>query len=189
MSKQCSVDGCCSQLLARGYCKRHYDRWRRHGDPLICKKQLSPRGAPIQWLLAHVNFNENTCLVWPFARHKDGRAHINGDFPSRIMCELAHGAPPSPIHQAAHSCGKGNSGCVNPSHLRWATPAENSADKIIHGTLLMGDALPQSKLSAYDVLAIRALHGSVTQRALAARYGVKPACINKIVQRQSWRHL
>lgn len=30
----CSVEGCDDPHTARGFCKRHYRRWRRHGDPL-----------------------------------------------------------------------------------------------------------------------------------------------------------
>lgn len=30
----CSIDGCRSRVIARGWCVHHYNRWRRHGDPL-----------------------------------------------------------------------------------------------------------------------------------------------------------
>lgn len=33
--KRCSVEGCdTTQNLRRGWCVKHYQRWRRHGDPL-----------------------------------------------------------------------------------------------------------------------------------------------------------
>ncbi len=31
----CSVDGCDRRYRARGFCDLHYQRWRRHGDPLV----------------------------------------------------------------------------------------------------------------------------------------------------------
>lgn len=31
--KICSVEGCQSRSIARGYCSPHYGRWRHHGDP------------------------------------------------------------------------------------------------------------------------------------------------------------
>lgn len=35
MSHSCSVDGCTNAgTLTRGWCAKHYARWRRHGDPL-----------------------------------------------------------------------------------------------------------------------------------------------------------
>lgn len=53
---------------------------------------------------------------------------------ARMVCEEVNGPPPTPAHQAAHSCGKGHLGCITPQHLRWATQVENEADKLIHGT-------------------------------------------------------
>lgn len=34
----CSVEGCDTQRFQRGYCRIHYGRWYRHGDPLVLKR-------------------------------------------------------------------------------------------------------------------------------------------------------
>ena len=39
----CSVDGCGQDAKVRGWCIRHYHRWRRHGDPLAMGKMGRPR--------------------------------------------------------------------------------------------------------------------------------------------------
>lgn len=31
---QCSIEDCSGVELARGWCVKHYNRWKRHGDPL-----------------------------------------------------------------------------------------------------------------------------------------------------------
>lgn len=31
--RTCSIDGCCNRVLARGWCDKHYRRWKVHGDP------------------------------------------------------------------------------------------------------------------------------------------------------------
>ena len=83
-----------------------------------------------------VPFDGDGCLLWPFQISTTGygRLEVNGKkkIASRYVCELAHGEPPTRQHEAAHSCG--NSKCVNPKHLRWATHTENEADKLVHGT-------------------------------------------------------
>ena len=33
-STTCSIEGCERAKLARGWCRAHYNRWKRHGDPL-----------------------------------------------------------------------------------------------------------------------------------------------------------
>lgn len=189
MIRLCKAPNCDVRHFCKGYCRVHYGRWKRHGDPLKVLKALSPRGAPMAWLRANGNYAGDDCLIWPFSRMPDGRAHMNGAFPSRVMCELAHGEAPSRSHEAAHSCGRGHDACVSPRHLRWATPTENAADKVLHGTVILGERHYASKLSEADVREIRSLATSVPQKDLAQRFGVRPVCINKIVHRHSWRHV
>ena len=40
----CSVDGCESREYVRGRCTKHYQRWRKHGDPmkLVNHRRLNP---------------------------------------------------------------------------------------------------------------------------------------------------
>jgi hypothetical protein len=38
----CSIPGCGKPVAGRGWCSMHYNRWRKHGDPLT----VLPRGAP-----------------------------------------------------------------------------------------------------------------------------------------------
>ena len=33
MADACSIDGCGNDALARGWCRKHYARWKSHGDP------------------------------------------------------------------------------------------------------------------------------------------------------------
>lgn len=128
----CIVEGCDAQRCnSRGWCWMHYTRWRRHGDP-----HVTAYGQAQQWLDDHVGYEGDSCLLWPFGHSSTGYGTVNyyGTVGGahRFMCRLAHGEPPSPDMQAAHRCGVRS--CVNPKHLRWATQAENEADKIIHGT-------------------------------------------------------
>lgn len=35
---ECSIDDCVGPVIARGWCGKHYMRWRTHGDPLVTKR-------------------------------------------------------------------------------------------------------------------------------------------------------
>jgi hypothetical protein len=73
------------------------------------------------------------------------------------------------------------------SNLRYDTRKNNHADKRLHGTHLVGDTCPASKLTAGDVLAIRASDKRASE--LAREYGVSDANIHCILKRKSWRHI
>ena len=186
----CSISGCFNPVLARGWCCKHYNRWSHHGDPLKCLVAHSERGAPMKWLLTHVSYPGRECLIWPFARNKrDGYAKMKDAIPSRLMCELAHGKPPSKFHDAAHSCGKAHIGCVNPHHLRWATRSENHLDKNIHGTMSRGIIHYRAILTEDEVPAIRMLAGRLSQKKIADRFGVSRGCISGIISNKNWKHI
>lgn len=189
--KTCCVVGCDERHHAHGYCSNHASRYRSHGDPLGGGPAKARRGAPLRWLLDHVAHDGAECLIWPFGRDAYTSVRLGEKSASahRIMCTLANGAPPSANHVAAHSCGRGDVGCVSPKHLRWATYAENEADKIGHGTRLRGEAVPGAKLTEHDVREIRRMAGQAKQKDLADLYGVDQGNISAIQRRKTWAWL
>ena len=99
------------------------------------------KGKTFAWLIARVDYQGDDCLPWPFCRDgRVGRGRMGHEgkrpWAHRLMCELAHGPPPTPKHQAAHECGKGHYGCVNPRHLAWKTNSENQLDRRKNGNML-----------------------------------------------------
>ena len=168
-------------------------RWKAEGRPdhlgLIPKSFRN-----VRWLMEHKDWQGDECLIWPGALNGNGRgtAHIGRGPMSapRAMCILAHGEPPTPEHHAAHTCGNGHIGCANPRYLRWATPAENEQDKVLHGTLRKGTAINTAKLNEHAVRDIRRrLADGETGKAIAAEFGVTPALVSNIKLRKSWAWL
>lgn len=187
LSRICSIEECNRPLRSKGLCERHYWRLYKHGSPNIVLKR--PR-CKIDWLEKHIHFQGDECLKWPFSVSKHGRGTLtikgkNMSAP-RAMCLLAHGDPPSSSHQAAHSCGKGHEGCVNPRHLRWATASENEMDKLKHGTLRRGHAINTSKLTEQQVREIitRGRAGGINK--MAREFGVSPTAISYILSGKNW---
>lgn len=189
----CNIEGCdgASAVGRKGMCEAHYQRERKRGDALAQRLRARP-GEPKAWLLDHVHHEGDKCLTWPYARHSNGEAAI-GDRRSRqaarLMCILVHGDPPFAGAQAAHGCGKGHLACVNPKHLRWASPKENTADQLIHGTRPLGGRHSFAKLDELQVRAIRSLAGTFSVPDLAELFGVHAWTIACVIRRKTWAWL
>lgn len=187
----CSIEGCGRKHVARGWCGAHYQRWKSHGHPL--GGGLS-RGECTRWILeVAVPYTGDDCLTWPYCTVK-GYGHLKWQgkglrYAHNVVCELVHGPAPDPALEAAHSCGNGHLACVNPKHLRWATRAENAADRVLHGTSNHGAGNGTAKLSEHDVRHIRSLRGKASRAEIAAKYGVCKHTVGHIQTRRTWKHV
>lgn len=133
----------------------------------------------------------------------------------RYSYELAHG-PLTAGMLACHTCD--NRRCVRPDHLFAGTQKDNIQDavrkrRMAHGDLhyarrrsllriatdpgaqtpvypqARGDAHGHSKLSATEVLQIRALASTMTQRELSVLFRVSQTAIQAILSRKYWTHI
>ena len=188
--KLCSIPGCGKPSIAHGWCNGHYKRFKRHGDPL--GGGLSSGAAMRYFRETVLPYRGDECLPWPFANNKGyGLVRFRGRqwFVSRAVCESIHGHPPTPTHEAAHTCGRGWAGCCTPRHIVWKTPTQNQADRKVHGTDQFGEKNTQSKLSDAAVREIRSLKGTATLRELGDRYGMTPSAIGYVLRGKTWAHV
>lgn len=190
MAGICRVDGCDAKVSAKELCKRHYrQNW---SGRKFTFRPVRQKGVQVPWLLEHVNYEGDDCLKWPFSL-VPGRPCVTWDgktrIASRVMCELRNGPPPSTKHDAAHSCGKGHEGCVNPNHLRWATRKENFADMVRHGTRVQGEGHWNSVLTEQKVRDIREMAEVLPIGLIANEFGVSRATVHHAVNRKTWRHV
>lgn len=191
----CDVPGCLEPHATGGYCNAHYLRFRRFGTPQAEKPIKTKPGSGRLWIELHKNYEGDDCLIWPYWRHdRSGAAMTDIDGGKKrkpvavIMCEYRHGPPPGPGFHAAHSCGKGHTGCANPNHLSWKTPKENMADKVGHGTQLRGEQIKHlAKLTEAQAKEIKYATGS--QREIAKRFGVTQSNVSCIKRGISWSWL
>jgi hypothetical protein len=87
-----------------------------------------------------------------------------------------------------HNCD--NTECVNPSHLRLGTPADNTQDMLDRGRAQLGEANPAHKLTEQNVRDIRvARQQGVPIAELVAAYGVVKSAISNIATGKSWKHV
>jgi hypothetical protein len=189
--KACGVTSCEDAYYAQGFCQKHYWRNKRNGSPQ--SHRTSP-GDVLRWIEKNVSYRGDDCLKWPFPasdRKGYGRVQFRGKVwvASRVMCVLAHGEPPTPEHHAAHICGNGDEGCMNPCHLEWKTLIANEADKAIHGTMARGEAHGAAMLTEENVLEIRRLKGVMFQREIAEIFGVAKTTVGAIHSGRNWAWL
>lgn len=189
----CSIPGCDAAVHSRGWCNKHFKRWRRHGDPQKSLRLKSTIGAPAQYLADILSYKGDECRCWPFARDQKGYALIRRKGGTRrvirIVCEELNGPPASSDLETAHSCSNGHLGCITPNHLRWATRLENGEDKVAHGRSMRGLRHPSAILTDEEALEIfkRASAGE-NQTLIAEDFQISRAFVSDIKcgRRKHW---
>ena len=101
----------------------------------------------------------------------------------RVSWKLEYGSIPDGFC-VLHHCD--NPICVRPSHLWLGTHADNLGDMAEKDRSTHGEAHPQCKLREAQVLAIRQIGGSITQRLLARLFGISPTQVRNIIHRKQW---
>lgn len=140
--KTCAVEGCERPSWCRGFCRAHYTRWSRHGDPGGPTFQL--RGAPVEerfW--SYVLKLPNGCWEWQGGKVRYGYGGFHDEnhrlrFAHRYSWEMHNGPIPKGLF-VCHTCD--NPPCINPAHLFIGTPKDNTQDMIRKGRSAQGQYL------------------------------------------------
>ena len=103
----------------------------------------------------------------------------------RLICEAFHGPSPADKPFALHNDGSKDNNV--PDNLRWGSPAENTADRVLHGTEILGEDHALAKLTEGDIRRIRS--SPLKQTELADIYGVRQCTISSIILRKTWKHV
>jgi hypothetical protein len=185
--KTCSLRRCTKAVYARNLCRRHYDRARNHGMPII-----QPRIRAF-WDAVDKSAGPDGC--WPWVRGTD-RAGYGSPLYSgrktgahRIAWTLTHGKIPRQLW-VLHKCD--NPPCCNPKHLFLGTQRDNIDDMITKGRARppKGERNGLAKLRTKDIPQIRrrVLSGDRLQ-TVGDRYGVTKQAIWHIVHGKTWKHV
>lgn len=123
----CSVEGCEKPHSCRGWCRKHYSRWKRHGDPLGGTTSYKfPESLYRRLRFCLPTTMPTGCIEYTGSRNEFGYGLIQIDGKCRSAhrksYELARGPIPEGLH-IDHLCR--NPPCVNPAHLEPVTCKEN----------------------------------------------------------------
>jgi len=192
MTRACSVDGCDREVNARGWCKSHWTRWRKYGDPLAPNHKSGTKpfteAQRVAAFWAKVD-QSGDCWLWTAGQNGMGYGSIGNKsgqkLAHRMSYELAYGPIPRGMF-VCHTCDTPS--CVRPEHLFLGTQADNIADAQRKGRLQSGEAHRHAKLTAEIAALIRTERArGVTHKALAARFCVAVATIQAIVDGHTWK--
>jgi hypothetical protein len=106
--------------------------------------------------------------------------------PHVLVAEAFIGPRPHGLFVLHHDGNKLN---CRDTNLYYGTRQQNADDAIRHGTIARGVQQWTAKLTDGAVVEIRRLAGSVSQKDLAARFGVCPSTIGFVVKNQTWTHV
>ena len=144
------------------------------------------QGEAFQWLKNLIKKPpKKKCVVWPFNMDKRGYGWIYHEgrcwSPSRLCLVLVTGKDPKNKYVAHKPIECHNPSCVNPNHLRWATPKENCADRLLDGTFR---GKGNSKLNERKVIEIFHAEGSCSE--IGRLFNVSKMTVSSIKREKSW---
>lgn len=122
--RSCSIEGCDGIHRSRGWCRSHYEAWRRHGDPLELGN--GHHGNPnkgFRWDRVRIT---PSCWEWTGTVTKSGYGVLSISGVRKRTHVLSYMEFVGPIPkggQVDHRCR--NRRCVNPDHLRLVTNKQN----------------------------------------------------------------
>lgn len=175
---------CDKDAVGRGLCRRHYQQAWKDGNLPDYQSDVRGPHTVKKRLLSKYKVNEATgCWEWTGQKKKDKFAYgliWIGDRnyrAHRVSYEIHKGPIPEGL-DILHSCD--NPPCINPDHLSVGTRGENCQDAASRDRFPLNEKHHNTKLSAQDVIDIRANPGNLTQKEAGKLYGVSSGTISRI---------
>ncbi len=173
--KVCRLEGCENKYFSLGYCKNHYRKFKKYGNPLYCKIEL------------HGMYGISEYITWQQfkgrcynKKHKQyfryggrGIAVCNRWKNSFFAFYADMGLRPFPKAQIDRIDNDGN---YEPGNCRWTTSAQNCRNR------------SNNKLTLSKVKKIRELYDGnrITQKQLGNTFKINPSLISRIVNNKIW---
>jgi hypothetical protein len=112
---------CGAAVVGRGYCSKHHQRWRAHGDPL----GFAVRATPEERFYSYVD-RSGDCWQWTGSVASHGYGYFGVNYKTVYVHIFAYELLVGPIPEGLkldHLCR--NRSCCNPAHLEPVTNRTN----------------------------------------------------------------
>ncbi|MER7063905.1 HNH endonuclease [Streptomyces albidoflavus] len=168
----CSINECTGTAVARGWCDKHYRRWKKSGDPTATSRIV---GDDVARFWSHATRGEpDRCWPWTGSVNVPPRGTPYGTFfydgrtrAAHVVSFLLANGPTSipPRHVVDHLCS--NTLCVNPAHLQSVTQRENvhrgkllkiTDERIRELAILHSQGVPIAQLARDEGVTARCIH-------------------------------
>ena len=173
--KICTILDCKNENLAKGYCKKHYSRFHKHGDPLHISREY------------HGMNRSSEYMAWAAMKKRcsnknDPKYKYYGERGITVCVRWKNSfiafykdMGPKPFSKAQIDR-IDNDGNYTSHNCRWTTSTQNQQNK------------SNNRLTMEKAKAIRRRYRSenITQRKLAWIYGVCTMTINYVVNQKRW---
>jgi hypothetical protein len=177
--KRCSIDGCENTVLARGWCRTHYLRWYKHGDPLeVHDSKLGIANAAVA-NTRHGLWSHPLYPTWHtmMKRCYDPKNAKYQRYGARgiAVCERWHDVSSFVADLGEKPAGMSldrinNNGPYSPENCRWATPVQQARNR------------PQATLTEEQRAAALKLYSECgSPKLVALALGIEPYHVKNVV--------
>ena len=172
----CKVQDCRNKFLAKGYCIKHYQKYRKYGDPLITKYErhgMRKTAEYIIWVNMRIRCYRKTYYL--FNRYGGRGITVCKRWRDSFKAFYTDMGPkPFPKAQIDRIDNDGNYELGN---CRWVTCAENIRNS------------SRAKITMQKAKEIRAKYkaGGITKKRLGLIYGISGANIGDVINNRIWR--
>jgi hypothetical protein len=148
MTVPCAIPDCSKPASCRGWCRSHYCRWYRSGDPLPKIRTTADR----YWENVDISEGPDACWPWTGGVNSRGYGTIWVEHRGWLAHRLGYTIQVGPIpegHSVLHHCD--NPPCQNSRHWFTGTRADNIADMIAKGRAVFPPPPPPGNFRRYGI--------------------------------------
>jgi len=188
----CIVGDCIGLNRSHGYCGKHEQRLRKHGN--LNRIRWHGVGETTEerfWSRVAITADNDRCWLWLGSTNQDGYGRFNRDGKviqaHRYAWKLANGREPDGL--VLHHCDTPR--CVNAKHLYVGTDADNARDRSARNRVAKGERSGKAKLTVADVKIIKQLLQQNVRSVIIAKMfpHVTDGAIRGIKRGVSWAHV